>query len=82
MIIPWCFGFAGLARLIQHAERSSEAGLTAGLARLIQHAEHDTPTLCRSDTRFYDADRTHMMSKTVSHMHRTVSQSHALFFEQ
>jgi hypothetical protein len=29
---------------------------------LIQHAEHDTHTLCRSDTRFYDADETHTMS--------------------
>jgi hypothetical protein len=29
---------------------------------LIHHAEHDTHTLCRSDTRFYDADQTHMMS--------------------
>jgi hypothetical protein len=25
---------------------------------LIYHAEHDTHSLCRSDTRFYDADQT------------------------
>jgi hypothetical protein len=49
---------------------------------LIHHPESDTHTLCRSDTRFYDADQTHMMSNLFLQGHGTVSRWHALLFEQ
>ena len=49
---------------------------------LIQHAEHDTHTLCRSDTRFYDAAGQRIRCRIFLHVHGTVTRWHALVFEQ